>query len=149
MCSAGDACVYPYRLLRQSFLGGLRKLHLRIFYFDILQSNVFCQTKAFLLIFLYIKVCFPLEIWEADNCTTAAGIRVHRVSSVSLCCFIWMGHCEKQLMMYKISESLFVLSDVISIWSWLVKVSRANRLQKNILSVLVEKSFQSSLHAAS
>lgn len=93
--SAGDACAYPYKLLRGSFLGGLRKLHSRIFFFGILQSNVFCQTRAFLLIFLYIKVCFPLEIWDVDNCTTAAGIWVHRVSSVSLCCFIWMGNCEK------------------------------------------------------
>lgn len=58
---------------QERFLGGLRKLYSRIFFFDILQSNVFCQTKAFLLIFLYIKVWFPLEIWGADNSTTAAG----------------------------------------------------------------------------
>lgn len=95
MSFASDACVYPYKLLRKNFLGGLRKLHSRISSFDILQSNIFCQTGDFLLIFLYIKVCFPLEIWEVDNCTTAAGIWVHRVSRVSLCFFIWMGNCEK------------------------------------------------------
>lgn len=91
--SARDDCVCPFRLPRETFLGGLRKLHSRVFFFDILQSNVFCQTKG---LFTYLSVHqsvfspWNMGSWQLYNSSRDLG-------SQSKQCFIMLLYLDGQL----------------------------------------------------